>query len=171
MLHRYGDKSPRIHERAYVAPGAQLIGDVTLEENASVWFNAVLRGDNEPIYIGRGSNIQDGVVVHVDPGFPVVVGEHVTVGHNVTLHGCTVEDGALIGMGATVLNGAVIGKGALVAAGALVPEGKVIAPGVLVAGVPARVIRKLTPLDMEKMQQGAKHYVERGKLFKQSGIV
>jgi carbonic anhydrase/acetyltransferase-like protein (isoleucine patch superfamily) len=129
-----------------------------------------LRGDNEKITIGKGSDIQDGTIVHVDPGYPINVGENVTVGHNVVLHGCTVEDGALIGMGATILNGAVIGKGTLIAAGALVPEGKIIEPGVLVAGVPAKVIRKLTPENIERAKKGTLNYVKNGAMYKKENI-
>ncbi|WP_286178755.1 gamma carbonic anhydrase family protein [Bacillus sp. B4EP4a] len=116
MIHKYKGHYPNVHPSAYIAPGAQLIGNIELKEDTSIWFNAVLRGDNEKITIGKGSNIQDGTIVHVDPGFPIKVGENVTVGHNVVLHGCTVEGGALIGMGATILNGAVIGEGSLIAA-------------------------------------------------------
>jgi carbonic anhydrase/acetyltransferase-like protein (isoleucine patch superfamily) len=148
-----------------------VIGNVELQEDTSVWFNAVLRGDNDKITIEKGSNIQDGVVVHLDEGYPVNVGKNVIVGHNVTLHGCTVEDGALIGMGATILNGAVIGKGALVAAGALVPEGKVIEPGTLAAGVPAKVVRKLTEKNIKRIERGAGHYIENSQMFKSEGIV
>ncbi|MCI2255620.1 gamma carbonic anhydrase family protein [Domibacillus sp. PGB-M46] len=171
MLHKFKGHYPNIHPSAYIAPGAQLIGNIELQEETSVWFNAVLRGDNEKITIGKGSNIQDGAIVHVDPGYPINVGEHVTIGHNVVLHGCTVEDGALIGMGATILNGAVIGEGALIAAGALVPEGKVIEPGVLAAGVPAKVIRKLTPENIERAKEGALYYVKNGIRYKEENII
>lgn len=164
-------KVPTIHPHSYVAPGAKLIGDVELQEDATVWFNAVLRGDEEKITVGKGSNIQDGCIVHTDPGFPVNVGESVTVGHLVTLHGCTVEDGALIGMGATVLNGAVIGKGALVAAGALVPEGKHVEAGMLVAGVPAKPIRKLSEEQIDGMKRGTQSYIDRGKSYADEGIL
>ncbi|HEU5139976.1 MAG TPA: gamma carbonic anhydrase family protein, partial [Bacillales bacterium] len=158
MQYPLGEKRPKVHSSTYIAPGAHVIGDVELQEKTTVWFNAVLRGDNDTITIGKGSNVQDGTVVHVDEGFPVKVGENVIVGHNVTLHGCTVNDGALIGMGATVLNGAVVGQGALVAAGALVPQGMVIEPETLVAGVPAKVIRKLKDEHTERLKQGAQHY-------------
>lgn len=171
MKYTLNGKTPQIHPSTYIAPGAHVIGNVELQEDTSVWFNAVLRGDNDKITIGKGSNIQDGVVVHLDEGYPVNVGENVIVGHNVTLHGCTVEDGALIGMGATILNGAVIGKGALVAAGALVPEGKVIEPGTLVAGVPAKVIRDLTDENIKRIKNGAGHYIENSRLFKSEGII
>lgn len=170
MLHQFKGHEPTIAKGAYIAPGSHVIGNVTLEEDTSVWFNAVLRGDKEKIHIKKGSNIQDGTIVHADPGYPVTVGENVTVGHNVTLHGCTVKDGALIGMGATILNGAVIGEGALIAAGALISENKVIEPGMLVAGVPGKELRKLSDKNIERMKQGAESYVENSHLFKQEGI-
>lgn len=171
MKYTLNDNMPQVHSSTYIAPGAHVIGNVELQEDTSVWFNAVLRADNDKITIGKGSNIQDGTVVHVDDNYPVTVGENVIVGHNVTLHGCTVEDGALIGMGSTVLNGAVIGAGALVAAGALVPEGKRIEAGTLVAGVPAKTIRKLSDGDIERMKSGAEHYIENSRQFKTEGII
>lgn len=171
MKYSLNGKSPQLHPSVYTAPGAQLIGDIVLEEDVTVWFNAVLRGDNAQIKIGRGSNIQDGTIIHVDPDFPVTVGENATIGHNVILHGCEVKDGALIGMGATVLNGAVIGEGALIAAVALVPEGKVIEPRVLAAGVPARVIRKLSDEDISRIKKGAESYVNKGKIYIQEKIL
>ncbi|MFD8937610.1 gamma carbonic anhydrase family protein [Streptomyces sp. NPDC059578] len=139
-----GGKDPEVDPGAFVAPTAVVIGDVTVRTGASVWYGAVLRGDCGPIVIGADSNVQDNCTVHVDPGFPVTVGERVTIGHNAVVHGCTVGDDALIGMGATVLNGAVIGAGSLVAAGALVPQGMEVPAGSLVAGVPAKVRRPLT---------------------------
>jgi carbonic anhydrase/acetyltransferase-like protein (isoleucine patch superfamily) len=135
--------APQLHSQSWVAPNASLIGQVSLAAQASVWYSATLRAEVEPIEIGYGSNIQDGVTIHVDAGFPARVGSGVSVGHNAVLHGCTVEDDALIGMGAVVLNGAVIGAGSLVAAGAVVPQGAVIPPRSLVAGVPGRVRREL----------------------------
>lgn len=141
---------PDVHETAWIAPNATVIGNVKLEAQASVWYNAVLRGDTEPITVGERSNIQDGCVLHADPGFPTIVGAGVSVGHNAILHGCTVEDDCLIGMGATVLNGAVIGRGSLVAANTLIPQGAQIPPGSLVAGVPGKVRRELT----EEQQRG-----------------
>ncbi|HEU5138360.1 MAG TPA: gamma carbonic anhydrase family protein [Bacillales bacterium] len=171
MKYSLNGKNPKVHSSTYIAPGAHIIGDVELQADTTVWFNAVLRGDNDKITISKGSNVQDGTVVHVDEGYPVKVGENVIVGHNVTLHGCTVEDGALIGMGATVLNGAVVGKGALIAAGALVPEGKVIEPGTLAAGVPAKAVRKLNVEDKERLKQGAQHYIDNGREYKDEGIV
>jgi carbonic anhydrase/acetyltransferase-like protein (isoleucine patch superfamily) len=171
MIYSFNGKTPKISPTAYIAPGAQIIGEVIIEDDASVWFNAVLRGDNAPIVIGKGSNIQDGTIIHVDPGFPVEIGEYVTVGHQVTLHGCKIEDGALIGMGATVLNGAVIGKGALIGAGSLVTEGKTIGAGVLAAGVPARVIRTLDAHLLQRVANGAKHYVEKAKAYAAENIL
>lgn len=170
MIYTLNGRTPNVHSSTYIAPGACVIGNVELRENTSVWFNAVLRGDHDQITIGKGSNVQDGTVVHIDEGYPVEVGERVVIGHNVTLHGCTVADGALIGMGATILNGAVIGEGALVAAGALVPEGKVIEAGMLAAGVPAKVIRKLRKEDIERIGQGAVHYINNANIFTKEGI-
>ncbi|WP_336631206.1 MULTISPECIES: gamma carbonic anhydrase family protein [unclassified Microbacterium] len=143
-----GDRAPRLHETAFVASGARLVGDVSLAEGASVWYNAVVRGDSASISLGAGSNLQDNVSVHVDSGHPVVIGRNVSVGHNAVVHGCTIGDGTLIGMGSVVLSGASVGAGCLVAGGAVVLEGAVIPDGSLVAGVPARVRRELT--DEEK---------------------
>ena len=143
MIYALDTRVPRIAGTAWVAPDANVIGDVTLEDEASVWFGATLRGDNEPIVIGAGSNVQENVVIHTDPGFPVEVAENCTIGHKAMLHGCRIGPGALIGMGATVLNGAVIGAGSLIGAGALVTEGKEIPPGSLVMGTPAKVVRAL----------------------------
>lgn len=138
------DRAPELHDTAWVAPNATIVGPVTVAAKASVWYGAILRAEFEPITIGEGSNVQDNVTIHVDPGFPATLGAGVTVGHNVVLHGCTVEDGSLIGMGAVVLNGAVIGRESLVAAGAVVPQGAAIPPRSLVAGVPGKVRRELT---------------------------
>lgn len=152
-------REPRLDPTAYTAPTSVVLGDVTLGARASIWYHAVLRGDAEEIRIGAGSNIQDNCTVHADPGFPAVVGEGVTVGHNAVLHGCVVEDGVLVGMGATVLNGARIGTGSLVAAAALVPQGMQVPPHSLVAGVPARVKRELTGEEQEALRMSAEHYV------------
>ncbi|MFE6056835.1 gamma carbonic anhydrase family protein [Kitasatospora sp. NPDC056446] len=143
LIAAVGGKVPAVDPGAFVAPNAVVVGDVTLGAGASVWYGAVLRGDAESISVGAGSNIQDNCTLHADPGFPLVVGERISVGHNAVLHGCTVEDDVLVGMNATVLNGARIGTGSLVAAGAVVPQGMVVPPGSLVAGVPARVRREL----------------------------
>jgi len=150
--------TPTLHADAWAAPTANLIGHVTLAARASVWYHATLRAEFEPIEIGEGSNIQDGVTVHVDPGFPVKVGAEVTVGHNVVLHGCTIGDGALIGMGAVILNGATIGEEALIAAGAVVSQGSVVPPRTLVAGVPAKVRRELTDEEVARNRLNAHGY-------------
>ena len=142
----------------FVAPGARLIGRVVLREGASVWFNAVLRGDNEVIEVGEGSNVQDGCVLHTDPGSPLVIGREVTVGHNAILHGCTVGDGSLIGMGAVVLNGAKIGQGCLIGANALVTEGKEIPDFSLVMGQPGKVVRTLDAAAVAKLRESAERY-------------
>ena len=152
--------TPQVPETAWAAPNATLLGKVTLGESASVFYSAVLRGDMDTITIGERSNIQDGCVAHTDPGHPVVVGAGVSVGHRAVLHGCTVEDDALIGMGAVVLNGAVVGAGSLVAAGAVVTEGMQIPPGSLVAGVPAKVRRELDEDAQEALRRNARIYVD-----------
>lgn len=151
--------SPELHADSWVASNATVIGKVTLGAKASVWYGAILRAEFEPIDIGEGTNIQDGAVVHVDPGFPATIGAGVSVGHNAVLHGCTVEDGSLIGMGATVLNGAVIGAGSLVAAGALVPQGVVVPPRSMVAGVPGKVRRELSDDEVAANRLNSEAYV------------
>ncbi|MCW3494353.1 gamma carbonic anhydrase family protein [Microbacterium sp. SSM24] len=152
-------RAPGIHPEAFVASGARVIGDVTLAAGASVWYNAVLRGDSDTITVGAGSNLQDNVSVHVDAGHPVVIGSNVSVGHNAVVHGCTIGDGSLIGMGSVVLSGAVIGDGCLVAAGAVVLEGTVVPPGSLVAGVPAKVRRELTDEERAGIVRNADAYL------------
>jgi len=153
-----GEHAPDLHETAWVAPNGAVIGQVTLLAKASVWYGATLRAEVEPIEIGMGSNIQDGVTVHVDPGFPATIGASVSVGHNAVLHGCTIEDDCLIGMGAVVLNGARIGRGSLVAAGAVVPQGAQIPAGSLVAGVPGKVRRELRDDEVEGNRTNALLY-------------
>ena len=153
--------SPTFADGAWAAPSADLIGDVRLGQRASIWFGAVIRADNTPIIIGAESNVQDGAVGHSDPGAPLVIGAGVTVGHQAILHGCTVRDGALIGMGARVLNGAVIGERCLVGAGALVTEGKIFEPGMLIVGSPARAIRALTEQEVAALALSAAHYAEK----------
>ncbi|MFF5146438.1 gamma carbonic anhydrase family protein [Streptomyces sp. NPDC013157] len=155
-----GGREPRIEADVFVAPTASVIGDVTLEARASVWYGAVVRGDVEKITVGARANVQDNVTLHADPGFPVRVGERVSIGHNAVVHGATVEDDCLIGMGATVLNGAVIGAGSLVAAQALVPQGMVVPPGSLVAGVPAKVRRELSAEEREGVTLNGTFYAE-----------
>lgn len=157
--------APQLAEGAWVADGATVIGNVHLAEDSSVWFGVVLRGDTETIRIGRGSNVQDGTVVHADLGFPCTVGEHVTIGHQVMLHGCTIGDGALIGIQAVVLNGAVIGRNCLVGAGALVTEGSRFPDGMLILGAPAKAVKPLTPAQIERMSSGAAYYVENAKRY------
>jgi carbonic anhydrase/acetyltransferase-like protein (isoleucine patch superfamily) len=151
--------APRIHDAAFVAAGAVVVGDVTLGDRASVWYNSVLRAEHAAITIGEASNLQDNVSCHVDHGFPLTVGSNVSVGHGAVLHGCTVEDDSLVGMAATVLNGAVIGRGSLVAAGAVVLEGTVVPPGSLVAGVPAKVRRELTEEERAGIRRNAENYL------------
>ena len=151
---------------AWVAPGARLMGRVELRKGASVWFNAVLRGDNEPIIVGADSNVQDGSVVHADPGFPATIGDHVTVGHLVMLHGCTVGDNTLIGMQAVVLNGAKIGRNCIVGAGALIAAGKVFPDNSLIVGSPARVLREVSPEQVEDIRRGSEHYVANARRFR-----
>ncbi|MET7701259.1 gamma carbonic anhydrase family protein [Streptomyces sp. NPDC005485] len=158
-----GGKDPQVDQEAFAAPTSVVIGEVTLHAGASVWYGAVLRADCGPIVIGADSNIQDNCTLHVDPGFPISVGARVSVGHNAVVHGATVEDDCLIGMGATVLNGAVIGAGSLVAAQALVPQGMQVPPGSLVAGVPAKVKRPLTDEEREGISLNGTMYAELAK--------
>jgi len=158
---------PEVHPDAWIAPTAVLIGRVIVRAGASVWWGAVLRGDNEPIVIGEESNVQDGCVMHTDPGFPLEVGPRVTVGHQAMLHGCTVEEGALIGIGAVVLNGAKIGREALVGAKALVPEGREIPPRSLALGVPAQIRGELRAEQVERMARGTRVYVERARRYRE----
>ena len=159
LIAQIGGCGPEVHPDAFVAPTAVVVGRVRLGARASVWYHTVLRGDAERITVGAGSNIQDNCTVHADPGFPATVGERVTVGHNAVLHGCTVEDDVLIGMGATVLNGAHIETGSLVAAGAVVPQGMRVPAGSLVAGVPARVRRQLTEDERAAIKANAEGYL------------
>jgi carbonic anhydrase/acetyltransferase-like protein (isoleucine patch superfamily) len=158
-VYQIDDHLPDIHPSAWVADSAEVIGRVTLAENASVWYGAVLRGDNDSISVGRNSNVQDGSVLHTDLGVPLVIGDDVTVGHQVMLHGCSIGDGSLVGIGAVVLNRARIGRHCIVGAGALIPEGKEFPDGVLVVGTPARVVRELTPEQIDRLQMSATHYV------------
>ena len=161
MLHPFDGHEPDVAEGAYVAPSADLIGRVLVETGACVLFSAVLRGDTEKIAVGAGSNVQDGVVIHADPGFPATIGTGVSIGHNATIHGCQIDNDCLIGMSATIMNGATIGSESLVAAGAVVLEGTVIPPRSLVAGVPAKVIRELSDDDVVAIRRNAEHYREK----------
>ena len=151
MIYELDGVTPILADDAWVAPNANVIGNVTLAEGSSVWFGSTLRGDNEPIVVGARSNVQENCVLHTDMGFPLTVGADVTVGHKAMLHGCTIGDGSLIGMGATVLNGAVIGAGCLIGAGALITEGKVIPDGSLVMGAPGKVVRELDAAARDKL--------------------
>ncbi|MFC9618678.1 gamma carbonic anhydrase family protein [Streptomyces sp. NPDC056930] len=162
-----GGKEPDIDAEAFTAPTSVVIGEITMAAGSSVWYHAVLRADCGPIVIGADSNIQDNCSVHVDPGFPVTVGERVSVGHNAVLHGCTIEDDVLVGMGSTVLNGAHIGTGSLIAAQALVPQGMQVPPGSLVAGVPAKVKRQVTEEELEGIRFNAVGYVELARAHRQ----
>ena len=166
-LFALGEVAPTLPEdgAAWVAPTAVLVGNVVLRRDASVWWGAVLRGDNEPITVGERSNVQDGAVLHTDMGSPLTLGRDVTVGHQAMLHGCTVGDGALVGIGAVVLNGAVIGRGCLIGAKALVPEGRVIPDGSLVLGSPGKVVRTLDEGARQALLAGAAHYVENWKRY------
>ncbi len=150
--------APQIHPSAWVAPTAVLIGRVIVGPRANIWFGAVARGDNEPIVIGEGSNVQENSVLHTDMGFPLTIGANCTIGHKAMLHGCTIEDGSLIGMGATLLNGAHIGAGSLVGACALVTEGKAIPPGSLVMGSPGKVVRDLDETARQRLLKSAEGY-------------
>src|SRR5690348_2465877 len=160
-----GDVSPQLGEGAWAAPSADLIGDVRLGARASVWFGAVLRGDNTPLIIGEESNFQDGAIGHSDPGFPLTVGARVTVGHQAILHGCTVADDCLIGMGARILNGAVIEGGCIVGAGALITESKQFQPGSLIVGAPARVVRQVSEEERRLLRASAAHYAEKAQRY------
>jgi carbonic anhydrase/acetyltransferase-like protein (isoleucine patch superfamily) len=165
-VYQLGELSPDIAASAWVADSARVIGQVSLGDDASVWFGVVIRGDTERIAIGRGSNIQDNSVVHADAGFPVSVGEGVTVGHQAMLHGCTIGDHSLIGIQAVVLNGAKIGRHCLVGAGALVTEGQSFPDGSLILGTPARVVRQLSPEQMQGLEKSAAHYVENARRYR-----
>jgi carbonic anhydrase/acetyltransferase-like protein (isoleucine patch superfamily) len=165
-IYQLDDHTPDIHESSWIADSAQVMGAVSLHANTSVWFNAVIRGDTETITIGEGSNIQDLAVIHADNGLPVVVGKRVTVGHQVMLHGCTIGDESLIGIAAVVLNGARIGRNCVVGAGSVVTEGKEFPDGSLIMGTPAKVVRELTPEQIEGLRMSAKHYMNNSLRFK-----
>ena len=159
-------KTPQVDSTAWIADSAQVMGHVTLGPDASVWFGCVLRGDTESMTIGEGSNIQYLTVMHADHGLPLTIGKHVTVGHKVMLHGCTIGDESLIGIGAIVLNGARIGKNCLVGAGSLVTEGKEFPDGSMIMGTPAKVVRQLTPEQIEGLRLSAQHYIDNARMFR-----
>lgn len=165
-LYELDGVAPDVDPSAWIADSAQVMGRVTLAADTSVWFGVIIRGDTESIAIGAGSNIQDGSVMHADVGMPIVLGKHVTVGHKVMLHGCTIGDESLIGIGAVVLNGARIGRNCLVGAGALVTEGKEFPDGSMILGSPAKAVRALTPEQIEGLRQSARHYVANAQRFK-----
>ena len=165
-IYEVDGKAPQVHASAWIADSAEVMGDVHLDADASVWFGCVLRGDTDCISIGAGSNIQDLSVLHADHGQPLTVGRHVTVGHKVMLHGCTIGDESLIGIGAVVLNGARIGRNCLVGAGALVTEGKEFPDGSMIVGAPARAVRQLTPEQMEGLRMSARHYIDNARQFR-----
>ena len=166
-LYSLRDDKPRLAATAYVAPNATLIGKIILAENATVWFGATLRGDNETISIGANSNVQDCTVMHTDMGFPLSIGVHVSIGHQAMLHGCTVGEGSLIGIQSIVLNGAIIGKGCLVGAGSLVTERKVFPDGSLIMGSPAKAVRQLSAEERENLLKIAANYAERGAYYRE----
>src|SRR5439155_13311093 len=164
-LYALVDLAPQLGTGAWAAPSADLIGDVRLGARASVWFGAILRGDNTPLILGEETNFQDGAIGHSDPGVPLTVGARVTVGHQAILHGCTVEDDCLIGMGARILNGAVIESECIVGAGALVTEGKRFERGSLIVGAPARVVRQVTDEERQMLRESAAHYAEKARWY------
>lgn len=165
-IYKIGQKSPAIHDSAFVAETATIIGDVVVSNESSIWPGAVLRGDNEPIHVGERCNVQEGAVLHADPGFPLVIGADVSIGHQAMLHGCTVKEGTLIGIQAVILNGAVIGRNCLVGAGAVVTEGKEFPDNSLILGTPAKVVKQLTEEAIAGIRSNAANYVERRDLFK-----
>lgn len=170
MLYRYLEYEPAVADDVFLAPGVHIIGRVTIGEGSSIWFNTVVRGDINQITIGSYTNIQDNATVHTDPGFPTVIGNSVLVGHKAILHGCTVGDGALIGMGAILLDGARIGENTLIGAGALVREGVEIPAGTLAVGAPARVIRELRPEEIDRIHRVTDLYAKRAQEYRQSLI-
>ncbi|WOI34231.1 gamma carbonic anhydrase family protein [Tritonibacter scottomollicae] len=165
-LYALGAHKPQIHPDTWVAPDANLIGQVVLEEGASVWFGVTIRADHEEIRVGRGSNVQENVVMHIDAGYPLSIGENCTIGHKVMLHGCTIGENSLIGMGATILNGAKIGKNCLIGAGALITENKEIPDNSLVMGAPGKVVREVDAALVAKLADSALHYQENMRRFK-----
>lgn len=165
MKYRLAESRVEAHPESWIAPSADVIGKVRLEAGASVWFGAVLRGDNELIHIGEHSNVQDGAVMHTDMGFPLTLGRGVTVGHNVMMHGCSVDDYSLIGINAVILNGAKIGKYCIIGAGSLIPEGKVIPDGSLVMGSPGKVVREVSDQQRKMLEASAAHYVHNAQRY------
>ena len=167
-IYQLGDDAPDIHPSAYVADSANIIGKVSIEAGASVWFGVTIRGDNELITVGENSNVQEGCTLHTDLGYPLVIGKNVTVGHHAMLHGCTIGDGALVGIQAVILNNAKIGRNCLVGAGALITEGKEFPDNSLIIGSPAKAVRTLSPEAVANLQGNSANYVERGQFFKEN---
>lgn len=168
MIYKLGEREPKIDGDVFVAESADVIGDVELFDGVNIWFGAVLRGDVEKIVIGKNSNVQDNATVHTDFGIPCIVGENVTVGHNVILHSCEIGDNTIVGMGSTVLNGAKVGKNCMIGANSLVTHSLQLEDGVLILGSPAKIVRKLRDEEIESLKKNAKHYVENGKMFKEN---
>lgn len=166
MLYALGDQRPEVNSECWIAPNASVIGSVILEQDVGIWWGAVLRGDNDIIRVGAGSNVQDGAVLHTDPGIELTIASGVTVGHQVMLHGCRIGENSLIGIKAVILNHAVIGKNCLIGANSLVTEGKVIPDGSLVVGSPAKVVRALTDEEIARLKQSAAHYVEKMRRYR-----
>lgn len=160
-VYQFGEQTPDIEEDTFVAPSADLIGSVVMESASSVWFGVVIRADNDIIHIGQGSNIQDNSVLHTDPGYPVTIGNRVTVGHSVMLHGCSIGNNSLIGIGSTIMNGAVIGENCIVGAGALVTEGKQYPDRSMILGTPAKVIRQLSDEEVDGLKKAAQSYIDK----------
>lgn len=166
MIYKLPETQITIHGTpAFIAPSADIMGDVSIAADVSIWFTAVVRGDEARIDIGKGTNIQDGAVLHVDTGYPLSIGSHVTVGHMALLHGCTIGDNTLVGMNATIMNGAVVGRNCIIGAGTLITEHKNIPDGSLVVGAPGKIIRTLTPAQIEKISESARHYIDRAKQY------
>jgi carbonic anhydrase/acetyltransferase-like protein (isoleucine patch superfamily) len=168
-LFSIGERKPRlVGEHHYIAHDATLVGDITLENNVNVWFQVVIRAENDRVHIGEGCNIQDGSVLHVDPGYPLTLARHVSIGHKVMLHGCSIGEGSLVGINSVVMNGAKIGRGALIGANTLIAEGKEIPDGVLVLGSPGKIIRELNQTDRDDLLKIATGYVERSRFYKEN---
>lgn len=167
-IYALGDDHPVIHTDTWIAPDANVIGKVVLEEGAAIWFGTTIRADHEDIRIGAGTNVQENCVMHIDAGYPLTIGRNCTIGHKVMLHGCTIGDNSLIGMGATVLNGAKIGKNCLIGAGALITEGKEIPDGSLVMGMPGKVVRELDDVAIRKITASALHYQAQMRRFRET---
>ena len=171
MIYNFENSTPTLHKDSWVASNAILIGKVILKKDANVWFNVVLRGDIEPIIIGEGSNVQDGSVLHTDPGCPIKLGKSITVGHMVMLHGCEIDDDTLIGIGSTILNKTKIGKNCIIGANTLISENKIIPDRSLVLGSPGKVIRQVTDKEIEEIKENASRYVENYKRYKKKQVI